>query len=44
MGAKNGDTFELEITADQTWQPRPNDKTNRDDRQISIAVCNLRYS
>jgi SAM-dependent methyltransferase len=42
--AKNGDTFELEITADQTWQPRPNDKTSRDDRQISIAVCNLRYS
>jgi hypothetical protein len=42
--AKNGDTFELEITADQTWQPRPNDQTSRDDRQISIAVCNLRYS
>ena len=42
--AKNGDTFELEITADQTWQPRPNDKTSRDDREISIAVCNLRYS
>lgn len=40
----NGDRFELEITADQTWQPRPNDKQNRDDRAISIAVCNLRYS
>jgi SAM-dependent methyltransferase len=40
----NGDIFELEITADQTWQPRPNDKQNRDDREISIAVCNLRYS
>lgn len=44
MTPKNGDTFELEITADQTWQPRPNDKTSRDDREISIAVCNLRYS
>src|SRR4051794_6510852 len=44
IAPKNGDTFELEITADQTWQPRPNDKTSRDDRQISIAVCNLRYS
>lgn len=44
IAPKNGNTFELEITADQTWQPRPNDKTSRDDRQISIAVCNLRYS
>ena len=44
MTAKNSDTFELEITADQTWQPRPNDKKNRDDREISIAVCNLRYA
>jgi hypothetical protein len=44
VAPKNGDTFELEIAADQTWQPRPNDKTSRDDRQISIAVCNLRYS
>jgi hypothetical protein len=40
----DGDTFELEITADQTWQPRPNDKQSRDDRTISIAVCNLRHS
>jgi SAM-dependent methyltransferase len=44
IAPKSGDTFELEITADQTWQPRPNDKLSRDDRQISIAVCNLRYS
>jgi SAM-dependent methyltransferase len=42
--ARNGDTFELEITADQTWQPRPGDPQNRDDRRISVAVCNLRYS
>ncbi|HKP92944.1 MAG TPA: methyltransferase domain-containing protein, partial [Chthoniobacterales bacterium] len=36
--------FELEITANQTWQPRPTDPENRDDRLISIAVCNLRCS
>jgi SAM-dependent methyltransferase len=41
---KNGDTFEFEVTADQTWQPRPNDRQQRDDRRLSIAVCNLRYS
>jgi SAM-dependent methyltransferase len=39
-----GANFELEMTADQTWQPRPNDRQSRDDRAISIAVCNLRYS
>ena len=42
--AKNGELFELEITADQTWQPRPGDRESRDDRSISVAVCNLRYS
>ena len=31
----------LEIIADRTWQPRPDDPTNRDDRQLSIAVCNI---
>jgi cyclopropane fatty-acyl-phospholipid synthase-like methyltransferase len=36
--------FELEITASQTWQPRPGDPTSRDDRFISIAVCNIRVS
>jgi SAM-dependent methyltransferase len=40
----DGDMFELEITADQTWQPRPNDRESRDDREISVAICNLRYS
>jgi len=33
--------FELEITADQTWQPRPLGVQPRDDREISIAVCNI---
>ena len=37
-------SFELEISANQTWQPRPADRQNRDDRHISIAVCNLRCS
>jgi hypothetical protein len=41
---RNGEPFELEITADQTWQPRPNDRQSRDDRHLSIAICNLRYS
>ncbi|MET0622167.1 MAG: methyltransferase domain-containing protein [Pyrinomonadaceae bacterium] len=31
----------LEIHADRTWQPRPDDPHNRDDREISIAVCNI---
>ncbi|HEX8475193.1 MAG TPA: methyltransferase domain-containing protein [Pyrinomonadaceae bacterium] len=32
---------ELEIRADRTWQPRPDDPENRDDRELSIAVCNI---
>jgi hypothetical protein len=42
LRAAENQMFELEITADQTWQPRPGDPANRDDRNISIAVCNLR--
>jgi SAM-dependent methyltransferase len=42
--SQNGGLFELEITADKTWQPRPEDRQSRDDREISVAVCNLRYS
>ena len=41
---QNGELFELEITADKTWQPRPNDRQSRDDRELSVAICNLRYS
>ncbi|HZT60189.1 MAG TPA: methyltransferase domain-containing protein [Pyrinomonadaceae bacterium] len=33
--------YELEIRADRTWQPRPADTGNRDDRELSIAVCNV---
>lgn len=39
--AKKSSKFELEVRADRTWQPRPDDNGNRDDREISIAVCNL---
>jgi SAM-dependent methyltransferase len=33
--------YELELRADRTWQPRPDDARNRDDRELSIAVCNI---
>lgn len=44
LSADSDEPFELEITADQTWQPRPHDPENRDDREISIAVCNIQCS
>jgi len=34
-------TFEFEIRASRTWQPREHDQTSADDRQLSIAVCNI---
>ncbi len=33
--------FELELRADRTWQPRPTADEQRDDRELSIAVCNI---
>ena len=33
--------FELEIRSDRTWQPRPTNDASRDDRDLSIAVCNI---
>jgi hypothetical protein len=33
--------FALEICADHTWQPRPSGDESRDDRELSIAVCNI---
>jgi ubiquinone/menaquinone biosynthesis C-methylase UbiE len=45
--AANG-SFELEFRANRTWQPRPateaaarDNRGERDDRELSIAVCNL---
>jgi hypothetical protein len=34
--------YELEIRADRTWQPRPIDTAVRDDREISVAVTEIR--
>jgi cyclopropane fatty-acyl-phospholipid synthase-like methyltransferase len=33
--------FELEIRANRTWQPRLTADETRDDRDLSIAVCNI---
>jgi ubiquinone/menaquinone biosynthesis C-methylase UbiE len=38
---RNG-TFALEFRTSRTWQPRPGTGATRDDRELSIAVCNLR--
>ncbi|HEX3557975.1 MAG TPA: methyltransferase domain-containing protein [Pyrinomonadaceae bacterium] len=40
LSAGDGD-YELELRADRTWQPRPDDSDNPDDRELSIAVCNI---
>jgi SAM-dependent methyltransferase len=34
-------SYELELRADRTWRPRPDDAQNRDDRELSVAVCNI---
>jgi cyclopropane fatty-acyl-phospholipid synthase-like methyltransferase len=36
-----GGVYELELRADRTWRPRPDDRDNRDDRELSVAVCNV---
>lgn len=33
--------FQLEFRTDRTWQPRPVNDETRDDRELSIAVCNI---
>jgi SAM-dependent methyltransferase len=33
--------FELELRANRTWQPRPTNNEERDDRELSVAVCNI---
>lgn len=41
LRVSNGEYF-LELRASRTWQPRPDtDPDQRDDREISIAVCNI---
>jgi hypothetical protein len=41
LTAKAGGQFELEIRSDRTWQPRLTNDATRDDRELSIAVCNI---
>ncbi|HVS21061.1 MAG TPA: methyltransferase domain-containing protein [Pyrinomonadaceae bacterium] len=41
LASENAEDFELEIRADRTWQPRPTNDETRDDRELSIAVCNI---
>lgn len=36
-----GGKFELELRAERTWQPRPTSDEIRDDRELSVAVCNI---
>jgi SAM-dependent methyltransferase len=41
LSSKAAGRFEFEIRADRTWQPRPSGDDARDDRELSIAVCNI---
>lgn len=41
LAAASDGAFELEIRSDRTWQPRPTNDATRDDRELSIAVCNI---
>jgi ubiquinone/menaquinone biosynthesis C-methylase UbiE len=36
-----GGVWELEIRADRTWQPSVSNGASTDDRELSIAVCNI---
>jgi SAM-dependent methyltransferase len=33
--------FEFEVRANRTWQPSKNDAKSRDDRELSVAICNF---
>jgi cyclopropane fatty-acyl-phospholipid synthase-like methyltransferase len=41
LAAECAGKYELELRADRTWQPRPGNQDGCDDREISIAVCNI---
>ncbi|CAN5657940.1 hypothetical protein BH18ACI4_BH18ACI4_14300 [soil metagenome] len=41
LSFKAAGEFEMEILADRTWQPRPLGDETRDDRELSVAVCNI---
>jgi SAM-dependent methyltransferase len=40
-GSESSAEFELELRANRTWRPRPTADETRDDRELSIAVCNI---
>ncbi len=40
-GSETSNEFELELRADRAWQPRPTEDETRDDRELSVAVCNI---
>jgi len=40
-GRNEDGVFELELRAERTWQPRPTEDETRDDRELSVAVCNI---
>lgn len=41
LSPKADGKFEFEIRADRTWQPRPLSDETRDDRELSVAICNI---
>ncbi|MGB8507659.1 MAG: methyltransferase domain-containing protein [Pyrinomonadaceae bacterium] len=41
LSSTAGGAFDLELRASATWQPRPTSDETRDDRELSVAVCNL---
>jgi cyclopropane fatty-acyl-phospholipid synthase-like methyltransferase len=41
LASQGEEEFELEVRANRTWQPRPTNDETRDDRELSIAVCNI---
>jgi ubiquinone/menaquinone biosynthesis C-methylase UbiE len=42
--ARKNERLNLEIRADRTWQPVHYDNSSADDRELSIAVCNVEFS
>jgi len=41
QGLRGAGDYELEVSASHTWQPRPGADEGRDDRELSVAVCNI---
>lgn len=42
--AQKNEKLNLEIRADRTWQPAQYDNASADNRDLSIAVCNIEFS